>query len=376
MNRLEAHKKDLYELRYSPMCKPAGEVANLTQLESHTTRARTLMLWRIAAGHLSWGPREVEILYQSTLDSISEAFDIFHYPISRYMLDARADVWETGLAPECVKRAVKVEQETLLPAPPLLPAGGSLLIAGELAQLGKSAGDRFLPALQAVLNAAGLEVPIWMAPTGALAYALGAREVARQKAEHIIDVIKTSQVKNVITDGPETDWAVNKIYPELGVALPGSVQVKSLSEFLVERPPLSQQYAGAVFVHDSRPTYFFAEQQPGHLAILPENIEDESVLGEGWIYQAPRRLLDNMGAQLIFGAWTRSLAKSCGVDDGLWLTYPDLAAGLARQRLDYARNLGATAIVTSSSLCANFLGCHQIQSDPLISWLPEFILQK
>jgi hypothetical protein len=28
MSRLEAYKEDLYELRFSPMCKPAGEVAN------------------------------------------------------------------------------------------------------------------------------------------------------------------------------------------------------------------------------------------------------------------------------------------------------------------------------------------------------------
>ncbi len=33
MSYLEAHEKELYELRFSPMCKPAAEVANLTQLE-------------------------------------------------------------------------------------------------------------------------------------------------------------------------------------------------------------------------------------------------------------------------------------------------------------------------------------------------------
>jgi hypothetical protein len=375
MNRLEAHKKDLYSLRYSSMCKPACEVANFTQLESHTTRARTLMLWRIAAGYLSWGPGEVEILYQSTLDSISEAFDIFHYPISRYILDARADVWDAELAPECVKRAVKVEEEEFMQMPLPLPADGALLIAGEIAQLGKSASDRFLSALHAFLKGAKLEIPIWMARTGALAYALGAREVARQHAEYIVDVIKTSQVRTIIIDGPETEWSVLKLFPELGATLPEKVQVKSLDEFLIERHPLFRQPSGTAFVHDSRPAYFLAERLPGHLAVLPNNIDDETVLGDGWIYQAPRRLLDNMSIQRVFGTWTRGLAKSCGADDGLWMTYPDLAAGLARQRLNYARSLGASFIVTSSPLCANFLGCHHTQDDPLVSWLPEFILQ-
>jgi hypothetical protein len=79
------------------MCKPAAEVANLTQLESHTTRARTMMLWRIAEGLIEWTPCEVALVYESTLDSISEAFDVFHYPVSQYMLAARADIWEAGL---------------------------------------------------------------------------------------------------------------------------------------------------------------------------------------------------------------------------------------------------------------------------------------
>jgi Fe-S oxidoreductase len=87
-------------------------------------------------------------------------------------------------------------------------------------------------------------------------------------------------------------------------------------------------------------------------------------------------LLDGMGVRRIFGAWTRGLAKSCGADDGLWQTYPDLAAGLARQRLEYARSLGARLIVTSSPLCASFLTRHQGQADPPVAWLPEFVLEK
>ena len=78
IKHLSAFKKELYELRFSPMCKPAAEVANITNLESHSVRARIMMLWRIAEGIIDWGSREVEIIYQSTLDSISEAFDIFH----------------------------------------------------------------------------------------------------------------------------------------------------------------------------------------------------------------------------------------------------------------------------------------------------------
>lgn len=373
MSRLEAHKKELFEMRFSTMCKPACEVANLTQLESHTTRARALMLWRIVAGYLSWGSREVEILYESTLDSISEAFDIFHYPISRIMLDARADVWEAGLAPQCVKNVVKADQETRSQAPSDVQKSNYLLLAGELAQLND---DKYLHALRATLQAAGQDVQIWVARSGTLAFALGAREVACQQADYIFEGIKTSQATTIITDGPETAWALQKIFPELGLTLPVGVQVRSLSEFLLEKLPRSQRKADAVFVHDSRPAYFLAEKLPSHLAILSEISADESVFGKGSVYETPRHILDSMGARRVFGSWTRGLAKSCGADDGLWLTYPDLAAGLARQRLEYARDLGARLIVTSSPLCASFLTRHQGQADPPVAWLPEFVLEK
>jgi hypothetical protein len=107
MSHLEAYQKELFEIRFSPMCKPAGEVANFTQLESHMTRARMMMLWQIVKGQITWTPRRVELVYQSTLDSISEAFDMFHYPISDFMLAARADIWEAGLTPHSVKQVVR-----------------------------------------------------------------------------------------------------------------------------------------------------------------------------------------------------------------------------------------------------------------------------
>ena len=368
MNRLQTHTQELYQLRFSPMCKPAGEVANLTQLESHTTRARTLMLWRIAQGIIDWGPREVELLYESTLDSISEAFDVFHYPISRYMLDARADVWEAGLAPECVKQVVEASASASIDEAPRVPQGGALLLDGEIAQLGD---DSPLASLDAALQAAGVDAVDWVVPTGALAYALGAWDVARQQATQVTDGLRASGAQTIIADGPETAWALTRIYPALDVELPENVNVKLLSELLDENYTASRLELGSVFVHDSRPGYLIADEQPSFTAILPGYTEDEATFGKGVVYEAPRRLLDAMGAQRVYGAWTRALAKSSGADDGLWLTHPHLATGLAAQRLDYARSLGATSLVTDSPLAASYLARNAQQDDIPVRWLPE-----
>jgi|GEM_PF-1416430 len=375
MNRLVAHKKDLYQLRFSPMCKPAGEVANLTQLESHTTRARTMMMWRIALGCVGWGPREVELLYESTLDSISCAFDVFHYPIHRYVLDARADVWEAGLAPACVREAVEASARPSVGEPRGCGARAqAVLLAGEVAQLGD---DALLKALEAALKAASVEAVPWVVQTGALAYALGAREVATAQAQRVAEGVRTSGVQTIVADGPETAWALTRIYPALGVGLPEGVAVRLLAEVLVDALSgvrngiggCEQEGAaagalceacgnGTVFVHDSRPAYLISAGEPGHTAILPGYTEDEVTFGQGVAYEAPRALLDALGARRVWGVWTRALARTSGADDGLWLTYPKLAAGLAAQRLDYAEHLGARLLVTDSPLGAAFLSRH------------------
>ncbi len=165
---IETYEKGLYELRFSPMCKPAAEVANLTQLESHTTRSKIMMLWRIAVDYIGWKPREVEIIYESTLDSISEAFDVFHYPISQYMLAARAGIWKAGLAPQTVTEAVRKSESAETEKP---HASGTVLLAGEIAQLGD---ETWLISMLAALERHNIDISTWVAHSSALAYSLGA----------------------------------------------------------------------------------------------------------------------------------------------------------------------------------------------------------
>ncbi len=365
--RLANHTQALYELRFSPMCKPAGEVAYATKLESHTTRSRVMMMWRIAKNIITWQKREVELMYQSTLDSISEAFDVFHYPVSQYMLDARADIWDAGLAPECVMDAI----EGNVFAAEMIPEGtDTLLLAGEIAQLGDSA---LLAPMEAALKKVGVTARAWLAPTGAHAYALGAREAATLMAQNVVSQIKNAGVKTVIADGPETAWALTKIYPALGVELPDSISVKLLSSVLADAEHAASPNGETVFVHDSRPACLLADQMATNLAVLPGYRENEDAFGLGEVYDAPRRLIDALGHERVFSTWTRSLSKSSGADDGLWLTYPDLASKLAEQRLAYAGKFGATTIVSDSPLAVSFLGRHAGPHGVKVKLLAELV---
>ncbi|MBI9045271.1 MAG: hypothetical protein JEZ06_12350 [Anaerolineaceae bacterium] len=368
MNRLEAYKQPLYELRFSPMCKPAAEVANLTQLESHTTRARVLMMWRIAAGHLNWGKREAELMYESTLDSISQAFDVFEYPVSEFMLDARADIWDLGLAPGSVKQSV--EKHTTANPFPMEAKNNTLILAGEIAQV---EDQNYINILNMVIEHNGLQAGIWVQSSGALQFVLGARDAARELVKKIIEQVTANEVKMIIADGAETFWALTKMLEKLGLEFPKGIEILHFNTFL-KQCKTSKTVLEKPFVHDSRPACLLADSLANHLAIMPGYLQDENVFGTGKIYCDAREIVDKYCTDRVIATWSRTLAKSCGADDGLWATHPQLASGLARQRLDYFKGINAKSIICPSPLCASYLNKQSLDDDLPIKWLPELLL--
>ncbi|MCC7451657.1 MAG: (Fe-S)-binding protein [Anaerolineae bacterium] len=366
LKSLSDYQDALYGCRFCPMCKPAGEVPNLTQLESHTTRARAMILWRVLNGMITWEPRAVEIIYQSTLDSIAEAWCISHYPASGYMAAARAEIYAAGLAPEPVQKAV--QHSAAMPQPDAVN-GDVILLASEIAELND--GARIDTALQALRSMDAVPVVI---SSGALAYALGARDVARQQAQRVVDLIRASGAQTVIADGPQTLWALRRLYPAFGLDL--AVTITSLSERLAESTGQTAlpSFAGKrVFVHDSRSAALLADTLAKAEAIQPGFVGDESALGTGAVYDAPRRLVNALGMQQQYSVWSRSLSRSSGADDGLYRTYPSLAAGLAKQRLQEARRVGAELVVADSPLDAAHLACLADAAGIPVYWLPELI---
>ena len=367
---LSEYEQVLYGCRFCPMCKPAAEVGSLTQLESHSTRGRALMLWRVAKNLAEFSPRDAELLYQSTLDSISQAWCINHYPVAEYLAAARRELVAKGLVPAAVKEILlkKLRAESC-------PQRETVLLAGELSELeDKSAAD---PAVK-LLEKCGERVEVFYTPTGALAYALGDIETAGGQAAEIAKVLEQAGVKRVVADGPQTMYALKVLYPLLGVSLPDKLVVVSLAE-LVE-PGLGKTKIASVlksdqkvFFQDSRSACFLAEELASDEAIQPALCDSEEHSGSGEIYELPRRILENLGVQRVSSVWSRSLSKSTGTDDGLWLTYPVLAAGLARMRLEHIQSLGVDVVVTDSVLDAVHLRQTQTGSaeDLQVYWLPE-----
>lgn len=367
---LKQYEDKLYGCRFCPMCKPAGEVANLTQFESHTTRAHAMMLWRTLQGVIDWTPRAVELLYQSTLDSISEAWCVSHYPVSAYVLAARAEVYAAGLAPEAVRQA-------LVSAPVTVDGSwDALFLASEIAEWGDEALAQ--PALSLLQQAGAAPRPVF-AHSGALAYALGAHDLAQDQAAQVAALIRDSGAQTVIADSPQTLWALRRVYPALGVELPVGTAVVSLFEYLAGalragKLTVKHQAGGRALFHDSRAAALLADALPLAETIQPGYVGDEDKLGTGAIYDAPRVLVQALGIDMLYSVWTRALSRSSGADDALWRTYPTLADGLARQRLQAARDLGANLVITDSALHAAHLRRFAGEFDLQVRWLAELLV--
>lgn len=356
--------------RFCPMCKPANEVANLLHAESYTTRSRAMILWRILRGSSTWTPRVVELLYQSTLDDISEAWCVSHYPVSGYVLAARADAYQAGVAPSVVVNALQRAIEERTPT----TTCETVLLASEVADTGDPG---FAQTASRALASTGTEVDVAVLPSGALAYCLGDRAMARNQADRVATAIASTGAKTVIADGPQTAWAITRIFPLLGTRLPDGVLVTTLAERLAAAIPSDgeRRFEGSTaLVHDSRSAFLTSDRPPHPRAIQPGRLPDEDDLGTGTAYDSPRAIVDALGFRRVADAWTRGLSRSAGADAGLWLTYPHLAGRLARERLDSARLVSASHIITSSVLDAVHLRSVRRDDDPSIVWLPELLL--
>lgn len=371
MLSLDAHRHELEACRFCPMCKPAGEVANLVANEAYSTRARALLLWQLVAGRAEWTPRHAELLYQSTLDSIAQAWCVGGISVPDYVLAGRAEAWSRGLVPPGVRLAVESTREVVVQG-----GGDVILLAGEAA--GQS-DQSFVEVLARLLG----PVTTVVADTGAVAYTMGAADIAREKATRIADMITEFRPRKVIADGPETMWALRSVYPALGVDLGKNVQLTTATAVLNQRLTEGQlvglaDRSESVLIHDARAATFLADESARPEAIHPGYAGPEEGLGAGSIFEAPREVAKRVGLQPLFHRWSRSLSRSCGADDGLWQTYPALAESLALRVLEEAARLGATTIVADSPLCAGHLrrvvGGRDVEGGSVrVTWLAELV---
>ena len=342
---LQDYEKFLYGCRFCPMCKPAGETANVTYYESHTTRARAMLLWRVLHGMADYSDRDIELLYETTLDSVSEAWCVNHYPVSKYLLAARQALVKAGRIPDSVK-VVLGQREALVTES--VGKGDTVFVGADTDQTGlRDATPRY----RRVMERLGIEGRLLIGSVGLVSHCLGDDMGAAAAAEPMAAEINSSPPKRIVADSQDTYYVLTRLFPEWGIPLPKGAEVLSLADYCGKK----EKRAGGrdlegkkVFVHDSRACVALAEKLPSDEVIQPGFAGPEEALGTGRVYDDLRRIIDRSGGKRVFSVWSRCMSKTSGADDGLALTYPALARRLAAYRFQQAEAAGAETVVTDS----------------------------
>lgn len=350
------YAQKLYDCRFCTMCKPYGEVSSVTKDEAHSTRVCSMLLWQVADGKAQWDEHISKIVYESSLNSVNQVWCLDHNPVPQYILAARADLVEAGLEPARVKeyRVPLVDgfMETLESytdsSSEVVFYPGDALAAGD--------PNASIAALKLVTGAGQkLKLPSNLHDSGAVAYCLGKINLVREQAALLIDSLQGA--KEVVVDGPLSEWVMTRVYPALGIKLPGGVKVKALNDWLV--------------VLHSQGKFEFAEK---NFRVFIVGSEFSRLLDNG--YSNFRRLLLAVpGLDIVEPLDGLELAHSSGASGGLFIAAPTLAAVVSQQRVDEAQRIGAQWIICDSPLDAAHL--RSLVNDAIqIGTFAEFVAPK
>lgn len=343
--RLQDFEKYLYGCRFCPMCKPAGETANVTYYESHTTRARAMLLWRVLKGMADYSDRDIELLYETTLDSLSEAWCVNHYPVSRYLLAARQALVREKRIPNAVKTVLDHREPVVADA---VGNGDTVFVGADTDQTGaRDPAPRYRDAMERL----GITGKLLVGSVGLVAHCLGDAAGAAAAAQKMAAEIHAAKPSLIVADSQDTYYALTRLFPEWGVALPDGAEVASLAAYCgrAKSAAIGRTLMGKkVFVHDARACVALADKLPSDEVIQPGFAGPEEALGTGQAYEWVRRIVDRSGGERVFLVWSRCLSRTSGADDGLALTYPAIARRLAAYRFRQARAAGAETIIADS----------------------------
>jgi Fe-S oxidoreductase len=338
------------------MCKPFGEVSSVTKDEAHSTRVRGMLLWQVATGKRSWDDGISKIVFESSLNTVNEAWCISNYPVPEYILAARADLVEAGLAPAAIKELSFLVEDSFAEAlNPIVDTSAEILFyPGDALAAGNPSSAS---AEINVLSSAGVNVrlPEKLEDTGALAYCLGKIDQATEQANLVYKSLNNAN--SILVDGPLSFWAITQVFPHLGFELSKDVQIQLLVDKLV-----SLQHQEKLSIENK--------------AIKAYAVGSEfSRFLEGG-YRSFRELLKAVpGLQMIEPVDKLELGHASGASGGLHLTAPDLANAVSRQRVKEALEAGTQWLVCDSPLDSVHIRS-VANRDLSTGTLAELILQK
>ena len=339
----EERDETIKACRFCPMCQIADRTAQLVRRESYTPRGRGAILAAIENGFLEWDETVADIMYTTLNDGLIQAWCVGNYDHEELILDARAKIFEQGLAPEGVAKYVEGLRAN--------EGGGSnpeevfssegvktdskadvLLFCG--CETLDSQPETIL-AMGRLFNKAGVKFQVL--PTepccGWPLYQLGDLEGAKEFSLGSAEKIKASGASTVAVMDADCFRMLSTRNARFGGDLKG-MKIISVMDFLAEwieagQIEITKTISDPATYHD-----------PCVLARYCEDID------------APRKILTSLlQGELKEMDTNGKLANCCGAGGMLSVHRPDLSQEVALLRLEEARATGASILVTGCPRC-------------------------
>ena len=329
--------------RFCPMCHIADRTAQLVRRESYTPRGRGAILAAIELGILEWDETVADIMYTTLNDGLIQAWCVGNYDHEELILDARAKIFQQGLAPEAVAKYVEglraskgrgSNPEELLSKEGVKTdqKADILLFCGCETRESNTAT---VVATGKLFNQTETKFQVLSAEPccGWPLYQLGDLEGAKAFSIRIAEEIRASGASKVAVLDADCYRMLSTRNARFGGDLKG-IKIIPVMDLLAEwiesgRIEITKTISDPVTYHDP--------------CVLARYCED---------MDAPRKILASiLDGELKEMDTNRKLANCCGAGGMLAVHRPDLSDEVALLRLEEARTTGASILVTGCPRC-------------------------
>jgi Fe-S oxidoreductase len=352
------------------MCRFLCPVSSAEKVETYTPRGKATLVTAVErggggaeaggaeAGGVEWTAEAAAAFYHCAGCKVCLEWCPSNVDLPEVTAGLRERAATGGLAPEPVKTlAARLSRDRSLHRPAGELAAGlgryrDLLHPGArvLYFAGCSTAALYPEVLGAtlrLLEAAGTEAAM-LEPEeccGLPLEVLGYRDEAAAFASRLAATVREGGFETVVSGCPMCTYVMKERYPALGVTL--EADIRHIAEFLAE-PSRAAALAGVPAG---------TGDDAGAGAPGPVTYHDPCYLGRYQkVYDAPRALLTGVaGLGLIEMERSRELASCCGGAPAMATAVPEAATTIAERRLEEARLIGVTRLVTACPHCLEML---------------------
>jgi Fe-S oxidoreductase len=333
----------IWACRFCMMCHCADRVGQVVRRESYTPRGRGAIIFALDEGFLDYDEGVADIMYTTLNDRMLQHWCVGNYDHEELVIDARARIFEKGLAPEGVIAYSKNLRTNPVqggdPAKILTDAGvtldsdsDTLLFCGSAARGSQQAT---LIAAGKLFNQAGQSFKVLAdePSSGWALYQLGDFEGANEISALLAEKIRQSKVSTVVALDADSYRMLMGRTTRFGGDIKG-IKILHVNAVMAgwlkdKEISVAQKIPDAATYHD-----------PCVLARFFEDID------------SPRYILSQILAEeLKEMATNKKLANCCGAGGMLAVHRPDVSEDVAGMRIDEAIESGAARLISGCPRC-------------------------